>query len=413
MTLRLREAVGRDRDSRRSRRGACIPVGLVLLVLLTVGASSASASAWSPQFVPMPSGATDSYLNDVSCTSRTNCIAVGAYATKHSEARCGRTGSACVALVERWNGIRWSIQAGPRLTGGSSFALNGVSCTSVTACTAVGLYSTKRSYYDLPLVARWNGKTWLTQSISRATMVGELLGVSCASNTSCATVGHDIGLLWDGRTWSRHRMQPNPDLHGYLDFYGVSCSSDRTCFAVGQEWTDSGEMATIVNRWDGTTWTLQPTLDYGQGLLDVSCASSSACLAVGEASFGFAPLAEAWKGLTWSDESGATLRNAQQFYRFTSVSCTKSSACTAVGDKYETVDSPHSPVAEHWNGTTWALEPVSKPLGAKSMTLNSVSCVSRTVCVATGAFTTRGGSWLSQPFHPLVESTIPPSGGRG
>lgn len=90
------------------------------------------------------------------------------------------------------------------------------------------------------------------------------------------------------------------------------------------------------------------------------------------------------------------------------MSCTSSNACTAVGAGYDGAYESHSPMAERWNGARWSLDPVSKPSGAQSMSLTSVSCVSSIACVATGGFTDRAGR-----VQPIVESTILPSGGRG
>ena len=95
------------------------------------GAAAAAASGWSIQHTPNPAGASDSILNGGSCASATACTAVGSY----------NTSSATVTLAERWNGTTWSIQTTPNPAGGSEIHLIRVSCTSATACTAVGNYN--------------------------------------------------------------------------------------------------------------------------------------------------------------------------------------------------------------------------------------------------------------------------------
>ena len=47
-----------------------------------------------------------------------------------------------VTLAERWNGTSWTIQPTPSPPGAHSSDLTGISCTSATACTAVGNYTT-------------------------------------------------------------------------------------------------------------------------------------------------------------------------------------------------------------------------------------------------------------------------------
>ena len=70
--------------------------------------------------------------NGVSCTSATNCFAVGA---------TGQPFGPSYTLVERWNGTRWAIVRSAKPTGATSSALYGVSCISTRSCFAVGYSS--------------------------------------------------------------------------------------------------------------------------------------------------------------------------------------------------------------------------------------------------------------------------------
>jgi hypothetical protein len=65
----------------------------------------------------------------VSCTSPRACTAVGDYQKDHGDAR---------PLAERWDGKRWRVQTTTRSAGVPFGVLSGVSCTSVSACTATG-----------------------------------------------------------------------------------------------------------------------------------------------------------------------------------------------------------------------------------------------------------------------------------
>src|ERR1700733_11457792 len=65
--------------------------------------------------------------------------------------------------------------------------LNGVSCSSATACTADG-YSKNSSGADLTLAEHWNGTKWAVQSTptpSGGPFGGGLAGVSCSSAAAC------------------------------------------------------------------------------------------------------------------------------------------------------------------------------------------------------------------------------------
>jgi hypothetical protein len=63
---------------------------------------------------PNPPGATGSYLNGVSCTSATECIAVGDYTN-----RAGNY----LTLAEVWNGHVWRIQPTANPVGASDSRL--------------------------------------------------------------------------------------------------------------------------------------------------------------------------------------------------------------------------------------------------------------------------------------------------
>ena len=94
-----------------------------------------------------------------------------------------------VALVERWNGTKWAIQKTPNPVGASSIFLFGVSCTSASACTAVGYYYNGTTY--VTLAERWNGTKWSIQQTPNPTggSGNQLVGVSCASTSACTAAG--------------------------------------------------------------------------------------------------------------------------------------------------------------------------------------------------------------------------------
>jgi len=129
---------------------------------------------------PTPTGGSDTSLAGVSCTSASACTAVGNFSN----------GATLVTLAERWNGTKWSIQHTPNPpTSGSNILLQGVSCTSASACTAVGGSSTMTP--GATLAERWNGTTWSIQPTPNPTGAqgSGLGGVSCASATTCTAVG--------------------------------------------------------------------------------------------------------------------------------------------------------------------------------------------------------------------------------
>ncbi len=248
-----------------------------------------NGTTWSVVPTPNPGGING--LSGVSCISASDCIAVG------GTAGYTLTGGATnrQTLIEQWNGTTWTVVPSPDTSATDNDGLAAVSCTSASACTAVGYHSTTSSAPTQTLIEQWNGTTWsiVPSPSSSATQFDNLNGISCTSASACTAVGSQSTTAsgpaqtlieqWDGTTWS---IVPSPNSsssqYNYLD--GVSCTSASACTAVGSDPLASASPAqTLIEQWDGTTWSIVPspnpsTSDY---LTAVSCPSTSACTAVG------------------------------------------------------------------------------------------------------------------------------------
>src|SRR5271155_242736 len=109
-------------------RAAALGITAALLIL-TVNAAAAGAATWGDVPAPLPTGTTVSQLGGISCSSLTACTAVGA-AVDPSAAPL------LAPLVERWDGATLARQAAPAPAGLPS-SLSSVSCTTRTTCMAV------------------------------------------------------------------------------------------------------------------------------------------------------------------------------------------------------------------------------------------------------------------------------------
>jgi hypothetical protein len=218
----------------------------------------------------------------VSCRSTTFCFATGADSNK----------AGSKTLTERWNGNVWSVVASPNITG----VLSAVSCTSATSCFATGDRTVGSGGNTAPLIERWNGSSWsVTTSPSPAGADRSyLLGVSCARPTFCIAVGEsDFGvrddvpdsvawdvMRWNGKAWS-FASAPKPKGTTELStLRGVTCLSASFCVAAGYYYRDDG-VPTIVERWNGTRWSVGYNPGFIGYLSGVSCASPTFCAAVG------------------------------------------------------------------------------------------------------------------------------------
>jgi len=140
-------------------------------------------------------------------------------------------------------GRTWTIETTPNAPGAAVNELSAVSCASPRACTAVGSYAKTLSTPSVPLAERWNGKTWRRQApaVPAGTASTFLYGVSCTSATACTAVGNafhkatKVNLIvveaWNGKSW-RIKPAPTPSPKG-SSFFAVSCTSGSACTAVG------------------------------------------------------------------------------------------------------------------------------------------------------------------------------------
>ena len=304
-----------------------------------------NGTAWSIQSGPKLRAQGGSFLRAVSCPSRSDCVAVGSI----DDGRGRRT------FAERWNGFRWSIMATPNPPGTVDSTFNGVSCTGPDRCIAVG--SSQGSTGRVALAERLAGRTWSIQPTP--TLVDSrpygfhpprndaFRSVSCTSDTACMAVGSTatgstatgfcstLAERWNGTAWS-----VAPGLCHYfdvfeVDVYGVSCTSSTACTVVGSTFIEEFGYVPLTARWNRGRWTVgKPSTQadtfetnfvdrYDRlGLHNVSCTTAKTCMTVGANG-----LIEQVSGTTRSIQRGPRRPGID----FTDVSCATSANCIAVG----------------------------------------------------------------------------------
>lgn len=215
-----------------------------------------------------------------------------------------------------------------------------------------------------------------------------------ARSVVCAVVGFVTLALWlaiatgaSASGWAVQRT-PNPAGATYGQFAGVSCPSLRFCTAVGFLTNGADIEVTLAERRHGTRWSIQQTPNPGSarssGLNGVSCLSLRSCTAVGfftDRAGTLATLAERWNGNSWSIQRTSNPIDGA----LVGVSCASTTACTALGSN------AGATLAERWNGTSWAIQRTPNPADAISSQLDGVSCASPRSCTAVGTFTNLAG----------------------
>jgi hypothetical protein len=300
----------------------------------------------------------------------------------------------------------------PAVAGGE---LNSVSCTSPTACTAVGLANGGGPTGGTAgwLAERWDGTAWTVQPTSGTpdAMMANLTSVSCATSTACRAVGYylptsgpapilTIAAHWNGTTWST-KTTPNPPdtLNAWL--LGVSCTATTHCLAVG-DWAPikpgtirGAARRTLAERWT-TAWAIEPSPNplgtVEAGLNDVSCPATGTCHAVGyyaDHDGYHRPQAQTWNGQAWTHQPVPTPTGSPNA-ALQAVSCPSPNSCVAVGHSEH--DGRQTAFGAHWDGTRWSTQSLPRPAGATDVQLLDVACPTPTACVAVGRWSTNGSN---------------------
>jgi hypothetical protein len=164
---------------------------------------------WSVVSSPNHQGSLGSILTAVTSVSTNDVWAVGSYDSCFS---CSES------LVEHWDGTQWSILSSPNH--GLCDKLNGVTAISTNDVWTVGNAARKCNFQNnlkgTALIEKWNGKKWSIASSPKTTGVVVLYGVSAASQNDIWAVGvsefkHIFSTItehWNGTQWS---VVPSPN----------------------------------------------------------------------------------------------------------------------------------------------------------------------------------------------------------
>jgi hypothetical protein len=169
-----------------------------------------NGTAWAIQTAPVD--ATGGQALAVSCAVPTACLGVGGYTSGE--------------LALAWNGSHWT---GEPVEDGDG--LDSVSCPATNQCWAV----------DDVQAQAWDGTMWSTPWVlpEGDSHDDDLLGISCLSMSDCTAVGVTtpfggtstvIAYAWNGSGWSTTNP-PMPTSATQLN--AVSCLQSGSCFAAG------------------------------------------------------------------------------------------------------------------------------------------------------------------------------------
>lgn len=249
-----------------------------------------------------------------------------------------------------------------------------------------------------------------------------LSAATCVSASDCWAVGRtEIGqtyantalMRWDGNSWN---IVPSPSVEKVTDgLVDITCVSSSSCWAVGYTITfETVQVQTLTLHWDGSSWSIIPSPNVGTGfsaLYGVACSSDSDCWAAGFSNGGSAAqtLIERWDGNAWTVQSSPNV--GSQSNVLNGITCLSASYCQAVG--YTGMAGAKNSLVMSWDGTTWTASALPNQLTAEENTLYSVTCNSTADCWAVG------DSYDGTAHQTLIESwdgtswmsAITPNGG--
>ena len=359
--------------------------------------ASAATGAWSIVNSPnTPQTPTRNLLAAVTCVSASECWAVGSY----------YSGSIDQTLIERWDGSSWAIVSSPNTLATEYNYLQGVTCVSGSDCWAVGYYIKTNGGYQT-LIQHWDGVSWtiVTSPNTSDAQNNVLHGVTCASASNCWAVGYyDNGTTnqtlierWDGTSWTII-TSPNTSGTQLNVLLGVACASASDCWAVGYYFNSNVigvAYQTLIERWDGTSWAIASspnTLPTRNNiLLGVTCVSANDCWAVGVYSTGNTVQRGAWQTLIerWDGTSWAIISSPNTSTEQDNYlyGVTCGPASNCWAVGHYINGSTQQTLIARWDGTSWAIVTSPNTSSGQDNFLASVMCVSATAeCWAVGHY---------------------------
>jgi hypothetical protein len=160
-----------------------------------------------------------------------------------------------------------------------------------------------------PLLAAWDGRTWLRVVPRLGVASSRLDGLAARSATDAWAVGsvsawpkdtsaQPLILHWNGRRWARVPAAPVPG-YAYVELLSVAARSATDAWAVGEaQPATSLELHPVIEHWNGRRWRLMnnPEVPAGTALTSVTVAPDGQASAAGNRTLTSASVASSCTG---------------------------------------------------------------------------------------------------------------------
>jgi hypothetical protein len=319
----------------------------------------------------------------------------------------------------QWHGVP---AEDPARRFGDFNSLNGVTAISSTDAWAVGQFHRfAGTDYDHALIEHWDGTSWTAMLTPHPALpISILSGVTATASNDAWAVGYEEDLQsgyrtliehWDGSTWT---IVQDATYKGWLTS-GAAIAPDDVWAVGSTDYIGEG----LIEHWDGNTWT-KTILRDAIFLRGVTAISRNDVWVVGQLShdgFGDYTYAAHFDGSSWNQVATPSPLQRHDIDQnwLTSVVALASDDVWAVGvvrdPDYGILDRT---LVEHWNGARWQV--VSSPRQGNNVDNDfwSIAAQDRMNIWAVGSV------GIDPDFQPLIEKwdgtswqpvATPPTGG--
>ncbi len=405
---------GNPRFEHHAPRAASIRASLPS-AQLTPNTLSACNSSWNIVASPSPGGISE--FNGVAAITANDVWTVGDYSTATN---------IFLTFSEHWDGSSWTNVPTPNAISTGENFLTSVAAIAKNDVWAVGFSRPDPNSARSTLVEHWNGSSWsIVASPNVSPGTNSLFAVRGDTSSDVWAVGRTktsttsatvLVEHWNGVSWTISSGTQNPS--SFSELNALTVLSPTNVWAVGDQTTDAVHYQTLVEHFDGTTWSTSPSTNAANGngfLLGVS-GSTNDLWAVGATTLNpatssatNATLVEHWNGSSWSTVAAPTGSDTD----LEGIAALSPSNVWAVGANFGTSTTPDQTFVLHWDGATWSTVASPNVAGASS-DLFDIAAVSASDIWAVGTAPVTSTSWqtLSENFcAPPAVTSITPTGG--
>jgi hypothetical protein len=360
------------------------------------------------------------YVNAVSCSGPTDCVAGGSYTDTNGIPQpfiVEERGGEWKSTQEIAGNLNVDSEGSQSMTGPPEVSVTSISCSQVTDCVVVGNYvdgvGNNLAFRAVEKQGVWGRAKEVGASLDGGAGA-QLTVVSCGSSSDCVAGGsftdrngNPRAFLQDerGGVWGNaFAVGGRSDAGGEgSTINSISCVKNGDCVAGGQEEDDAGKQQAFVEEEMGGVWRRAREVAAGLNLGGIAAIESISCSAVGscvaggyfETSDGYqqAFVVSQTNGAWSPGKSVAAQLNVEGKATINAVSCVKAGYCEGGGEYQDRNGNRQAFIVDETHGAWQSATEVAGNLnGGGNASVSSVVCMKRFTCTAAGPYLSLQGN---------------------